>query len=261
MQSETERLKEAAARRGRVAVALSGGLDSSALLALFADALGPGNVLAVSARAPYMIARESALAGRLCERLGVRRLCADFGIPEEIALNPPDRCYRCKLALFSKLKAIASGAGFETLADGTNLDDASDWRPGMAALRELGVWSPFLEVGLGKGAIREIAAKYAPEVALSPACACLMTRFEHGAKIDAQALRAVGRAEELLQDAGFRRVRVRVHGACARVETDPENFGRFMEKRGEISAALKALGFSFAALDIDGYSMGSMNAK
>lgn len=135
---------------GKAAVALSGGLDSSVLLAICADILGAENCLAVSADTPYMMASEQESADKLCRKIGVKRISVRLSIPDCIKNNPPDRCYLCKRLIFGRLIEEASARGFEKLLDGTNAGDLSDYRPGMRALSELGVFSPFLAAGWGK---------------------------------------------------------------------------------------------------------------
>lgn len=245
----------------RVAVALSGGVDSSALLAFCADFLGSENCLAITAHTLYMMARETSYAEKLAARFGVKFLKIEIGADCEILKNPKDRCYVCKKFLFEKLKKIAAENGFEILADGTNLDDTKDYRPGMMALRELGVASPFLECAITKDEIRDLAKSYNLEVSEKPAYACLLTRFEHGREVSEEMLRRVDCAEEFLQDLGFLQVRVRVHSNLARIEIARDKFGEFMQKREEICRKMSGLGFKYVSLDLNGYRQGAMNEK
>ena len=154
---------------GKAAVALSGGLDSSVLLAICADILGAENCLAVSADTPYMMASEQESADKLCRKIGVKRISVRLSIPDCIKNNPPDRCYLCKRLIFGRLIEEASARGFEKLLDGTNAGDLSDYRPGMRALSELGVFSPFLAAGWGKKEIQECALERGMDVAGKPA--------------------------------------------------------------------------------------------
>ena len=248
--------------KGKIAVALSGGLDSSALLAASANILGAQNVLTVTAETPYMMREEISYAQELADKLGVEFLRISLSeIPNSISENPPDRCYKCKLDIFEKIKTAANSRGIETIADGTNADDLSDWRPGMRALKELGISSPFLECGLGKKEIREIARSHNLKVANKPAYACLLTRLEHGTRTDAEILKKIDNAEIFLRGMSFKIVRVRLHGECARVEISPDDFENFFKDRAAILAKLKTLGFKHVALDLNGYSQGSMNKK
>ena len=249
---------------GKVAVALSGGLDSGALLHFAASALGAENCAALTADTPQMPRAEMGDSERLCAAAGVaRRAVKSAEIPEAIRENPPDRCYLCKRGIFSEFARICREESFGTLCDGTNADDLSDFRPGMRALRELGVRSPLLEAGWGKADILEYARENMPRFAPSPSNACLMTRFEAGARVSESALRAVDAAEEFVRSLGFSRVRVRVHGKRARVELGAGELGRFFARAGELAPAvaerLKSLGFESVSVDLNGYSMGNMN--
>lgn len=248
---------------GKAAVALSGGLDSSVLLAICADILGAENCLAVSADTPYMMASEQESADKLCRKIGVKRISVRLSIPDCIKSNPPDRCYLCKRLIFGRLIEEASARGFEKLLDGTNAGDLSDYRPGMHALSELGVLSPFLEAGWGKKEIQECALERGMDVAGKPAYACLMTRFETGARIDESLLKMVDESEDFLRSLGFSSVRVRIHGKCARIEVSPDLLQKFCvpENMGVVSAQLKKIGFKYVSVDLEGYRRGAMNAQ
>lgn len=261
MNSENKKLAETVSEYGKVAVALSGGLDSSALLAFCADVLGAENCLAVTARSPYMMASETARSESLCRRLGAEWLPLDFQISEQLRNNPPERCYICKNIIFSKIKEETFSRGFKILCDGTNADDLSDYRPGMRALKELEVASPFLECGIGKSGIREIAAQFG--IAATPACACLLTRIEHGETVSEDCLRRIDEAENFIKTLGFENIRVRLHGGCARIETDKSYFDGFCSKNifSTVHEKLKDLGFKYVSLDLNGYERGSMNFK
>lgn len=261
MNCAEENLKKLIGAYGKMAVALSGGLDSSVLLAFCARELGAQNCLAVTAKTPYMMLEELSDAARLCEKLGVEYAVIESEIPESIRKNPPDRCYLCKRELFESAKRAAHARGFEILADGTNADDTSDYRPGMRALRELGVKSPFLECGMGKGGIRKLAREMDMSVADKPSYACLLTRLEHGADADIETLRRVDMAETYIRHLGFKAVRVRVHGGLARIELEPSKIREFCVSgiMEAVSAELKKLGFKNVALDLDGYKRGAMN--
>ena len=258
-----DRLRGVLARSERIAVALSGGLDSSVLAAFAAEILGARNCLALTARAPYMVARELAAARALCEKSGVELV--DIDLSDAFSLisgNPPDRCFVCKTRIFSALKTAAAERGIGRLCDGTNADDLSDYRPGMAALKNLGVESPFLEAGLGKAEIRALAESMGLECAREEASACLMTRFETGANVGPELLRRVERAEEILRAAGFPGARARAHcaGELLRIEL-PERFLSRLSagSLSPLALELKALGFKFVSLDLLGYRRGNMN--
>ncbi|MBO6101953.1 MAG: ATP-dependent sacrificial sulfur transferase LarE [Opitutales bacterium] len=257
-----ENLRAFVRKRGRAAVALSGGVDSSALIAFCAAELGGENCLAITAAPPYAVPKEISEAEKLCEKLGVRLIKIPIEkIPDEIKFNPPERCYLCKRAIFSKIISEAKGRGFSSVFDGTNADDLSDYRPGMKALKELGVESPFLACGLGKAQIREIARCLMLDSADSPASACLLTRLEHGAEIKIETLKKIAALEEILREKYSRQVRARVIGENVFIECPAENFSKVVSGAAEISEAAKALGFRRCALDLSGYKQGSMNAK
>ena len=243
-----------------IAVACSGGLDSSLLLAAAHQALGE-RVLALTVQTPYMSSHEIGDARTLAAGLGVRHQVLEWPIPEEITHNPPDRCYRCKRTLFAELKTIAAAEGCAWLADGTNRDDLDDYRPGMRALRELGIRSPLLETGLGKAEIRRYAQALKLAVWNQPARACLLTRLPHGTEVHSGLLRRVEEAEQALLDLGFSRVRVRCHGDLARIEVHRAEQARLLEETisAQVVAALTACGFQHITLDLQGYRMGSFN--
>ncbi len=252
--------------RGKLAVALSGGSDSSVLLAFAAYCLGKERCLALTVDAPYMVGKELESARRVCERLGVRHVVCRTAIPELIRSNPPQRCYFCKRSVFSMLQQRALDEGFEWLADGTNVDDLGDFRPGMQAIKELEVLSPFLECGIGKDSIKALGSMLdvPMEVVHAPAGACLLTRLEHGKKVTEEMLRRVEAAEDCLQVMGFLQCRVRVHGdALARIELSPDDVRRAMEAscRERIVEAFRKLGFRHISLDMGGYERGSMNME
>lgn len=252
--------------RGKLAVALSGGSDSSVLLAFAAYCLGKERCLALTVDAPYMVGKELESARRVCERLGVRHVVCRTAIPELIRNNPPKRCYFCKRSVFSMLQQRALDEGFEWLADGTNVDDLGDFRPGMQAIKELEVLSPFLECGIGKDSIKALGSMLdvPMEIVHAPAGACLLTRLEHGKKVTEEMLRRVEAAEDCLQVMGFLQCRVRVHGdALARIELAPDDVRRAMEAscRERIVEAFRKLGFRHISLDMGGYERGSMNME
>jgi len=241
----------------------SGGVDSTFLLKVAADTLGTDNVLAVSAQSPTYLDEEFAAAKQFAESLGARFKAIESDETEipEFCSNPPDRCYYCKRELFEKLAQVAEKEGLKAVCDGTNADDLHDHRPGRRAVTELGVRSPLMEAGLGKNEIRMLSREMQLPTWNKPALACLASRFPYGMDITADKLKQVAGAERALRARGFRQVRVRHHGSIARIEVANEEIPRFADR--ELAAAianeLKILGFSYVALDLDGYRTGSLN--
>jgi uncharacterized protein len=245
-----------------LAVAFSGGVDSTFLLKTARDVLGD-RALAVTARSCSFPERELNEAKAFCAAHGVRHfICESEELEiEGFSQNPLNRCYLCKNELFGKIWDVARSQGASAVAEGSNADDAGDYRPGLAAVAEHGVRSPLREAGLTKAEIR----------ALSKACglptwdkqpfACLSSRFVYGERITPGKLGMVDKAEQFLLDMGFRQVRVRVHGDVARIELGPGELEALAEKgsRERVSARFKEIGFAYVALDLQGYRTGSMN--
>ena len=250
-----EALRGALRGMERAAVAVSGGVDSAFLLHVAREELGAGRVTAVTARSRLVTAGELASAEAVCRAEGVRREIVDFE-PLEVAgfaENPPDRCLLCKRALFGALLARCGEVGAGALLEGTNADDAGEYRPGLRALRELGVRSPLLEAGLGKAAVRELSRAMGLGTWDKPSLACLATRFPHGDRLTAEGLARVAEAERRLRAAvpGLRQARVRVHGSVARIA-----FFIFVKS---LIRAEHAQRFNWASLFAQNSSMHSVN--
>ncbi|MDD4016878.1 MAG: ATP-dependent sacrificial sulfur transferase LarE [Kiritimatiellae bacterium] len=248
---------------GRVALGFSGGVDSTLLLRVALDVLGPGNVLAVIADTPSLPRKELAEALRLAETMGTECVVVDPGElnDPDYAANPADRCYFCKKRLFGCIAGAAGERGFAQVLDGSNADDAGDYRPGRRAADELGVKSPLMEAGLTKAEIRALSRNAALPTADKPAMACLASRIPYGTPVTVGVLAQVERAEEVLRAAGFAQCRVRHHGEVARIEVAIADLPRLLEEsvREAVVRGIQAAGYRYVTLDLQGYRMGSLN--
>jgi uncharacterized protein len=248
---------------GSAVIAYSGGVDSSLLVKVASQELPHDRLLAVTACSETYPARELEAAKAVATELGVPyevMQTSELGI-EHFAENPPDRCYYCKHELFSKLLNLARERGLRWVCDGSNHDDLGDWRPGMKAARELGIRSPLQEAGLTKTEIRALSREMGLATWDKPSYACLASRFPYGQRITPQELQRVDAAESFLRDLGFRQVRVRHHGAVARIEVASEEIERLLDPalREHIDAHLREAGYAYVAVDLRGYRTGSMN--
>ncbi len=259
-----EDLRNDIKRLNSVAVSFSGGVDSSFLLKVAADVLGE-NAIAVTIRSPFFPQSESDEAQAFCREQKIRQVMCERNVLEiaEVARNPKDRCYHCKKEMFRQIRAVAQELGMEHVIEGSNTDDDGDYRPGMLAVAELGIISPLKDCGLTKADIRALSKYLGLPTWEKPSFACLASRFVYGEKITEEKLSMVERAEQLLFDLGFRQFRVRIHGRMARIEVEPEEFARIMQEevRTEIAEKFREYGFTYTALDLDGYRMGSMNEE
>ncbi|MBN2414701.1 ATP-dependent sacrificial sulfur transferase LarE [bacterium] len=258
-------LKRRLASHGKAAVAFSGGADSTFLLLTAVEVLGPDNVLPLTAVTPFVPSREIDRAERVSEAAGRKCLLLEMDLLAEpvIAGNPPDRCYHCKKAIFSRISAAARAQGFAAVLEGSNTDDLDDYRPGMRALTELGIESPLKTAGFSKREIRaQLKAAGFPDWDL-PASACLASRIPYNTPITPASLRRIEAAETLLRDKGFTQIRVRDHGSLARIEPLPADLVRFSDPAlsAGIARALKELGFTYITVDLEGYRTGSLNAE
>lgn len=247
---------------GSVAVAFSSGVDSTFLLKTAHEVLGD-SAIAITARSCSFPGRELKEAEEFCKSEGIRHIIIES---EELAIegfrqNPKNRCYLCKKELFTKMKETAAKNGIKYVAEGSNLDDDGDYRPGLQAVAELSIKSPLRHAGLTKDDIRTLSKEMGLDTWNKPSFACLASRFVYGETITEEKLGMVDKAEQLLLDLGFHQVRVRIHGDIARIEVLPEEFGKLTEDkvRNEVGMKFKSLGFGYVTMDIEGYRTGSMN--
>jgi uncharacterized protein len=245
-----------------VAVAFSGGVDSTFLLHAAQEALGE-QVIAVTATSASFPEREFREAIDYCKEQGIRHFtCASEELDiEGFASNPKNRCYLCKHELFEKIGILAQEQGMKEIVEGSNTDDNGDYRPGMQAIAELGIKSPLRHCSLSKADIRVLSNDLGLPTWDKPSFACLASRFPYGETISREKLAMVDAAEQFLRDKGFRQLRVRIHGKLARIELEQQDFARFLapEFRKEVDDKFKEIGFVYVALDLQGYRTGSMN--
>ena len=262
MQNKLELLRQKLLGHENMAVAFSGGVDSTFLILCAKDIFGD-DLLAVTALAPNFDPDEIQQTKKICSDYEIRHLIINLGtdLLDEIAHNPEDRCYVCKKSIFSALRKTLSELGFDTLADGTNLDDAQDYRPGQRALDELGVISPLRDAGFTKQDIRMGLKAMNVDIWDKPAYACLASRVPYGEEITVEKLNAIHQAESALRDLGFTQVRVRHHGDVARIEVSPTQRSRFFDEAfmDLVNEIVKKAGFKYASLDLGGYVMGNLN--
>lgn len=247
----------------RLVVAFSGGVDSTLLLQVAVEALGPERVLAVLGDSPSLARSEHEEAVALARRIGARLRIFDTKELEDprYVANPTNRCYFCKSELYTHLRKLADAEGFDAIADGTNRDDAGDFRPGRQAAAENGVVSPLLDAGLGKEDVRALSKAYGLPTWDKPATPCLASRIPYGDPVETAKLSQIERAETVLRAHGIRGGRVRHHGALARIELPGTDLARLAEAglREALTKGVRAAGFEFVTVDLDGYRRGRLN--
>ncbi len=261
--TKREKLEEIIRSRPRALVAFSGGVDSTLLLRICRDVLGPEHVVAVTGVSLTYTAEELAAARRAARALGVEHVliktdelgCAAF------AANPPDRCYHCKGELFDKILDLARRRGIVAVYDATNTDDLADYRPGRRATEERGISSPLLAAGFSKKDVRSLSRRLGLASWDKPANPCLASRIPYGTPITAETLDRVRAGEKFIRGLGFPVVRLRHHDRLARIEVPAADFARLMKPATarKIAARLRTLGYLWIALDIEGFRTGSLN--
>ena len=262
LHEKLHRLESYLAELGSVAVAFSSGVDSTFLLKVAHNVLG-NRAIAVTSKSCSFPERELREAMDFCQREGIEHIVIES---EELAIegfrrNPKNRCYLCKRELFTKIGEVAAERNVAFLAEGSNLDDNGDYRPGLQAVAELGVKSPLRHAELTKKEIRALSKELGLPTWNKQSFACLASRFVYGETISEEKLKMVDKAEQLLLDLGFHQVRVRIHDDMARIEVPPSEFGRLLQEeiRRPVYDTLKDLCFSYVTMDLAGYRSGSMN--
>ena len=260
MEQKLRRLEGIMERMGSVAVALSGGVDSGLVAKVARDCLGD-SALALTAVSPSLAAQERQAVADLVQRIGIRHVFLDSHETEDprYQANAPDRCYFCKTNVYEVLIDYAEGEGYRCVVDGTNADDVGDHRPGRRAAVERGVRSPLQEAAVSKAEVRAMARELDLPIWDKPAAACLASRIPYGSAVTHEKLSQVEAAEALLGELGLSQLRVRHHDKVARLEVEAPELPLVLEHRQRIVQGLKALGFVYVTLDLEGFRSGSMN--
>lgn len=258
-----ERLRELTRRDA--CLAFSGGVDSALLLVMASRAAGENktNLLAVTFDTELHPRADIQLAAELASEAGAEHVILtvrELDNPE-ILDNPPQRCYICKRYLFEKLCDLARKRGISTILEGTNADDLSQYRPGLRAVRELGIYSPLSECGITKEEVRSFSEKLGISVAKRPSTPCMATRLPYGTRITQELLSRIEKGEEFIRSRGYRNVRLRIHGSVARIEIDREDIVRAAAEAELLAKKIKELGFDYVTLDLAGFRSGSMDEK
>lgn len=246
-----------------VAVAFSGGVDSSLLLKLACQAAKNTTVYAVTIQSELQPQNDLEIAKTVAMEMGAKHVVLTIHELQEagIQTNPKDRCYLCKKYLFGQIRQFAAQKGITQILEGTNEEDLHKYRPGIRAIRELGIFSPLAAVGMTKEEVRTLANEYGISVANRPSAPCLATRFPYGTMLSLEALTKVEQAEQYLRALGFRNIRVRVYGEIVRIEVENDQLMEAVAKRENINSYLKTLGYHYITLDLEGFRSGSMDEQ
>lgn len=261
LKRKERKLRAALTRFGRVLVAYSGGTDSTLLLFEAVAALGPERVFAVTAVSPVFTSEEKDRAAGLCRKLKVEHqlLSADPLKSSKFLRNDKERCYHCKHSLLTQLLALARRRKIPAVLEASQVDDKGDYRPGSKAVKELGVLSPLMDAGLNKEEVRALSRYHRLPTAELPAAACLASRVPYGTRITDDLLKRIARAESSIRGLGFRQFRLRHHGAVARLEFANNEMARAFTYRRALTKRVQEAGWAYVALDLQGYSQGSLN--
>lgn len=262
IREKSDRLIKILSEAGSAAIALSGGTDSCFLTSVAAGIKGL-RFIAITISTPHMFSSEMRAATAFCKKHGVKHKVITMPIPVAVTGNPPDRCYLCKKEIIKAIINAAEKDRLNYIFDGTNADDIADYRPGIKALKEMGIRSPLLEAGLTKEDIRVLAREAGLEMSDKPSNTCLLTRFPHDTTIEPGDLRRAEKAEMLITSMGFEGSRLRIHGDVARIELRKEHFPAIIDEktRKKLASEIKRLGYRYITVDLEGYRSGSMNKK
>ncbi|MBR1945065.1 MAG: ATP-dependent sacrificial sulfur transferase LarE [Alphaproteobacteria bacterium] len=262
LHQKQEKLKQYLKNLGSIAVAFSSGVDSTFLLKTAHDVLG-NNAIAITVVSSFFPRRELNETVAFCRKENIKAVFVQSDVLNigEIQKNPKNRCYLCKSELFKKILQTAKENGIENVAEGSNIDDLSDYRPGLQAIDELGIKSPLRAAEMSKTEIRLLSKEMGLPTWNKPSFACLASRFMYGETISEEKLKMVDQAEQFLLNLGFHQLRVRIHGKMARIELNPEEFENLIAEniRKKVVSEFKKFGFSYISMDLIGYRTGSMN--